>query len=358
MATELKTNTATRITVGPFLDKTDGITPEVALTATNEKLTLMVDTGGVPTLVLDANATASGGNNDLVHVTGDDAGYYDLELTAAQLNYLGNAKLSINYATDHLPVFHEIQIVSAQYWDAKYGSGNFSADVKAITAGVDFSATMKASIETACDATVGGGTGTALTAIPWNANWDAEVQSECQDAITASALATADALSTVDDFLDTEIATLVAELAKVPKSDGSSTWNATALAAIQSECNDALVAYDPPTKAELDTAQGAVTVAAISNNAITAAAINTGAIDADALAADAIAEIWDHAGAITSLGAELLLERIYEMLSNKMVVTESTGAVALRNIADGADIATGNVQDLGATTVRAGLTWV
>jgi hypothetical protein len=44
------------------------------------------------------------------------------------------------------------------------------------------------------------------------------------------------------------------ELAKVPKSDGTATWNNTALAAIQSECNDALVAYDPPTKAETDTA--------------------------------------------------------------------------------------------------------
>jgi hypothetical protein len=44
------------------------------------------------------------------------------------------------------------------------------------------------------------------------------------------------------------------ELAKVPKSDSNVTWNNTALAAIQSECNDALVAYDPPTKAETDTA--------------------------------------------------------------------------------------------------------
>jgi hypothetical protein len=132
MAMELKTNTAVRVTVGPFIDVTDGKTPEVALTATNEHLTLVVDTGGVPTLVLDANATASGGNNDMVHITNDDAGYYDLELTAAQLNYVGNAKLSINYVTDHLPVFHEIQIVSAQYWDAKYGTGNFSADAKAI----------------------------------------------------------------------------------------------------------------------------------------------------------------------------------------------------------------------------------
>lgn len=41
-----------------------------------------------------------------------------------------------------------------------------------------------------------------------------------------------------------------AELAKVPKSDSTVTWNATALASIQSEANDALVAYDPPTRTE------------------------------------------------------------------------------------------------------------
>ncbi len=52
-----------------------------------------------------------------------------------------------------------------------------------------------------------------------------------------------------------------AELAKVPKSDGTTTWNATALASLQAEATDALNAYDPPTKAELDAAQASVTLA-------------------------------------------------------------------------------------------------
>jgi hypothetical protein len=118
----LRQNTATRITVGPFLDKTDGITPEVALTATNEHLTFTVDDAGVPTLVIDANATASGGNNDMVHITNDDAGLYDLELTAAQTNYVGRAFLSINYVTDHVPVFHEFMILPANVYDALMGT--------------------------------------------------------------------------------------------------------------------------------------------------------------------------------------------------------------------------------------------
>lgn len=60
-------------------------------------------------------------------------------------------------------------------------------------------------------------------------------------------------VDTIDDFLDTEIAALTTELAKVPKSDGTATWNATALASIQAEATDALNAYDPPTRAELTT---------------------------------------------------------------------------------------------------------
>ena len=69
-------------------------------------------------------------------------------------------------------------------------------------------------------------------------------------------------------------------------------------------------------------------------------------------------DVWGKTGAVTSIAVELLLERLYEMVNNKMIVTESSGAVALRNFADTVDVANGNVQDLGATTQRDGLTWV
>lgn len=76
---------------------------------------------------------------------------------------------------------------------------------------------------------------------------------------TVSSRATQTSVDAIDDLLDTEMPALTTEVGKIPKSDGTSSWNATALAAIQSEANDALVAYDPPTKAELDTAQGVIT---------------------------------------------------------------------------------------------------
>jgi hypothetical protein len=58
-----------------------------------------------------------------------------------------------------------------------------------------------------------------------------------------TALATQASVNTIDDFLDTEIAALTTELAKVPKSDGTATWNATALASINSEADTALSDY-------------------------------------------------------------------------------------------------------------------
>lgn len=127
----LKTNTATRLTVGPFYDKTDGVTPETALSVTSCTVTLTVDTAGVPTLVLNANPTASGGSNDMVHVTSDVAGYYDLELTAAQLNYLGNASLAITDAATHCPVFHELCILPAKVYDSLIG-GTDNLEIDAV----------------------------------------------------------------------------------------------------------------------------------------------------------------------------------------------------------------------------------
>jgi hypothetical protein len=62
--------------------------------------------------------------------------------------------------------------------------------------------------------------------------------------------------------VDTVVDALATELAKVPKSDGTATWNATAHASLQAEATDALNAYDPPTKAELDTAVDALPTAA------------------------------------------------------------------------------------------------
>ena len=60
----LRTNTATIVTVGPFYDKTDGVTIETGLTITNERISFVVDLndGSAPTLVLDNITGATSGD--------------------------------------------------------------------------------------------------------------------------------------------------------------------------------------------------------------------------------------------------------------------------------------------------------
>jgi len=120
---ELKTNTATRIAVGPLVDPTDGKTAETSLTVTDLSVQLyQIKNDGTAVVHTQFAPTASGGNNDMVHVTDDTAGVYDLELTAAQLNFLGNARITFYDVDGFLVHWIDILVVSAAYFDWKYGS--------------------------------------------------------------------------------------------------------------------------------------------------------------------------------------------------------------------------------------------
>ncbi|MEK7064777.1 MAG: hypothetical protein AAB973_04190, partial [Patescibacteria group bacterium] len=88
----LRTNTAVIVAVGPFLDKTDGVTLETALTITNERISLVAETdaGSAPTIVLDnVTGATSGRSNDLNYITGQDNAMMQLELAAADVNRVG-----------------------------------------------------------------------------------------------------------------------------------------------------------------------------------------------------------------------------------------------------------------------------
>lgn len=116
----LRSNTAVIVTVGPFYDKTDGVTIETALTITNERITLTADTdaGSAPTNILDnVTGATSGTSNDLNYITGNDAGMMQLELAAADVNRVGRMFLSITDAANHVPVFHEFMVLPAAIYD-------------------------------------------------------------------------------------------------------------------------------------------------------------------------------------------------------------------------------------------------
>lgn len=357
----LKTNTATRVTIGPFLDKTDGITPEVALTATNEHLTLVVDDGGVPTLVLDTNATASGGNNDMVHITNDDAGLYDLELTAANVNYVGRAILSINYVTDHLPVFHEFMILSAQAYDAMFGTGNFSADAKAINGVATTSVTaVNANIGQTQPVNFTGTGGSAL------------VKTDVTDIATAAVSTTtaqlgvnvvqistdATAADNAESFFDgtgyagtNNVIPTVTTLTNAPTISalGANTITATSIAAdaiTAAKIADAAIDF-ATFAADCKTGTGLkANVESITADAITAAAIANNSIDNASFAADvgstafatniiaqAVFKALDSAiGDGVTLTADGLLDKIRTMgwiVRNKIEVTDADGSTKI-----------------------------
>src|SRR3990170_197622 len=117
----LRKNTAVIVTVGPFYDKTDGVTIEGSLTITNERITLVADTddGAAPTLVLDnVTGATSATDNDLNYITNNDAGLMQLELSAANTNRNGRLILTITDAANHVPVFHEFMILDGAVYDS------------------------------------------------------------------------------------------------------------------------------------------------------------------------------------------------------------------------------------------------
>ena len=70
----------------------------------------------------------------------------------------------------------------------------------------------------------------------------------------------------------------------------------------------------------------------------------------------AAADVWDLASALT-LDFGTLLERSYELLNNELDITDATGAAALRNIGDTANIATWGITDDDTTTIKTEATW-
>lgn len=198
--------------------------------------------------------------------------------------------------------------------------------------------------------TEAGGTGDQFTAIPWNASWDAEVQSEATDALNAydpptkaeldsglSGLSFPSASSIADAVLDealsghttagslgkavadieSDATAILADTAEIGAAGAGLTeaggtgdhlsavpWNAAWDAEVQSEVADALAVYDPPTKAELDSG-----LAGLEN----LSAAQVASEIADALSSDTLTEAYAASGAEATVAQ--LLYAIYSTVA-------------------------------------------
>lgn len=149
-----------------------------------------------------------------------------------------------------------------------------------------------------------GAAGAGLTAVPWNAAWDAEVQSEVQDAVEVNRL---DELLAADSDIDglapPTVGSVFHEL--MSATIGSFTFDQTtdSLEAIRNKETDIETdTQDIQGRLPAALVSGRIdaSVGAMAAGVVTAAAIATGAIDADAIAADAVTEIQSGLSTLTA----------------------------------------------------------
>jgi hypothetical protein len=227
----LRQSTSVDIRVGPFLDATDGVTPETGITLAGADQAEVLKANGAATTAMAGTFAA---------VTGAD-GWYDYTVATGDVDTVGEVCFVVQDSSVCLPVFVRAQVVEETVYDALFASS--AAGFASISA----LATVDSNVDSILT-----DTGTTIPAQISGLNnvSSADVNAACDTAIADASLATASALATVDANVDAilvdtaEIGAAGAGLTAVP-------WNASWDAEVQSECTDALNAYDPPTRAEL-----------------------------------------------------------------------------------------------------------
>lgn len=160
-----------------------------------------------------------------------------------------------------------------------------------------------------------GANGAGLTAVPWNSSWDAEVQSECSDALTAyNAVATSD-LPT--NFVDMSISATTG-LVDITQAAADKAWSTTTR----------------------------ILTASTNFNDISPSEVNAEVVDV--LETDTHAESASVPAATSSLKDKITY--MFTLNRNKMTQTATT--TTLRNDADSANISTSTVSDDGTTFTK------
>lgn len=277
----LKQSTAFTFQLGPFLDDTDGKTPETGLTIAAASI-LLSKAGG---------AFAAKNESTALTGTGDSHGYYDCILNTTDTNTLGPLKVE-TVISGALPVWTTFHVLPAHAYDSLMA-----------TAGTDYLPVDAVQIEGA-DAT---------------------------DTITAAVPTVAAIRAAMEENGASILDTLRDDLAEGGRLD-------LLIDGIKA-VTDAI-----PDAGAFTTMQGNVTDILADTNEL----------QGDTHTA---AEVWDATSSALSLSFEVMLDRIYQFLQNKMTITDATGAVALRNLADSADLATQTITDDDTTTTRTVLTW-
>ena len=125
MSLWLKQSTSVTIQLGPFLDKTDGVTLEVGLAAALDNAT----TG----IRLTKNGATQVDRNDATVPAYTAMGLYTVVLDATDTGTLGTLRIIFEEAATCLPVWQDFMIVPANVWDSLFGAD--ALDVNTIQVG-------------------------------------------------------------------------------------------------------------------------------------------------------------------------------------------------------------------------------
>lgn len=195
----LKQSTASQSRmIGPFVDDTDFKTAETGLTIANTDIKL-------------SKNGAAGVNKNFGGGTHRNNGMYSVTFDATDTDTVGELEGSVNVAGALIVPFKFVVLEEAVY-DALFAASangfdaNGRVDVGSVAGTAQTANDNGADINTLLTRIVGtlaagthnaqsgdafariGANGAGLTAVPWNASWDAEVESEANDALVALGL--------------------------------------------------------------------------------------------------------------------------------------------------------------------------
>src|SRR5688572_10971718 len=235
----LKQSTAAQTRwIGPFVDDTDFKTAETGLTIANTDIKVSKNGGA------SASKNSGGGTHDV-------NGYYAVTWDATDTATVGELSFSVKVA-GALQVFGSYTVLEEAVYDALFAASalgyisNAPVNVAQFGGSNGTFSSGRPEVNTTHAAGTAWGSG-AITAasIASDAITAAKIADGAIDAATFAANAITSTVLAADAITAAKVAADVtteiqsglataAELAKVPKSDGTATWNATALAAIQS----------------------------------------------------------------------------------------------------------------------------
>jgi hypothetical protein len=184
MATVIRQSSSITVVIGPFVDSTDGVTAETALTISQADIRL------------SKNGGTFAQKNGAAAATHMENGFYSFTLDATDTNTVGRLMVAVS-ESGALPFWKEFQIVEEANYDVLWGADTLTAEIADavwdeaqadhVAAG-SFGVMASEVADILVDTAEIGADGAGLSAIPWNAAWDAEVQSEVNDALVALGL--------------------------------------------------------------------------------------------------------------------------------------------------------------------------